>query len=759
MNTIRSLIRCDRLRCFLVAVCAVGLTVSASSTHAQSGSVASPSGSTYSVTHQLGRDPDGDGPEPTFCIPPVTFPTGEPDDIVVFDGVLEAIRTDILSTTPLIDEFKTVNGSSSYTVTILSVADTGHDLFPAIYRDGEGNPLTDGCFTIGLDDPLDWIGIDNIVVAALVAKKDGIIIVGPLDVTGAFTSPWDGFANVVLPGIAGRRVNRIELQFMVSKDVETPPNDLCADASFLTDGTAPYSNVGAGTDGFVEPDDCSKSGSDQIGSDIWYSLSASCTGEVTVDVCDSGFDTRMAIYDGCGVCPPESRPLACNDDAPQCGPFDQGSRIQLPTSAGDCFTVRIGGFLADQGTGTISVACRRGACCQSGTCVNDENEPSCLAAGGTWVPEQTCAGFTCPPPPPDHDDCADCIAVTAGVPYQGTSLGATGFAGDSSCSSTDHADVWHCWTADCDGYVTAGLCDSAFDTTLAVFDGCGGAELACSDDACLSNDARATLKVASGTTYAFRVAGSAGATGDYTLDISTCSDPTGACCDPDGPFRCTPATELVCLQYNGTFLGPDTVCLGDLNQNDIDDACEASCSEPVILSSDPPNCAIDARYPHSPSDNQARLSWDRIELLLDCEPGNLAPDDVTVTVEPAGGTVPTITSVDLGGDTAVLWLDAPIPTNVWTCFELIAGGAKVCVTNLPGDVSGDGVSGASDVLDLIDNLNGVLVPPLAIWQCDTDRSNSCQAADILGVIDLLNGADAFDSWLNKALPAPCPTAP
>jgi len=306
--------------------------------------------------------------------------------------------------------------------------------------------------------------------------------------------------------------------------------------------------------------------------------------------------------------------------------------------------------------------------------------------------------------------------------------------------------------------VTAGLCDSPFDTTLAVFDGCDGAELACSDDACQNDDARVTFKATSGTKYVFRVAGSGGATGDYTLNVSTCSDPRGACCDPDGPFRCIPTTESTCLQYNGTYLGPDTVCLGDLNENGVDDACEA-CSEPAILASNPPNCALDSRYPHSPGDSQIRYGWDQIELLLDCEPSALTPADLTVTLEPAGGTVPTITGVDLTGSTAMVSLDGPIPTNAWTCFELIAGGSKVCAGYLPGDVNADRASVPADVLDLIDNLNGVLVPPLPIWQCDTDRSGACQAADVLGVIDLLNGADAFDPWLNASLPTPCPTAP
>ncbi|NLX14324.1 MAG: hypothetical protein GXY44_11810 [Phycisphaerales bacterium] len=46
----------------------------------------------------------------------------------------------------------------------------------------------------------------------------------------------------------------------------------------------------------------------------------------------------------------------------------------------------------------------------------------------------------------------------------------------------------------------------------------------------------------------------------------------GACCMPDG--TCHMALENECVQQGGVFQGPGTVCLGDLNGNGIDDACE-----------------------------------------------------------------------------------------------------------------------------------------------------------------------------------------
>jgi len=54
------------------------------------------------------------------------------------------------------------------------------------------------------------------------------------------------------------------------------------------------------------------------------------------------------------------------------------------------------------------------------------------------------------------------------------------------------------------------------------------------------------------------------------------------------------------------------------------------------------------------------------------------------------------------------------------------------------------------------NLNGGVTPALPLEKCDIDRSALCSPADLLMVIDLLNGADAFDPVLNNALEV-CPS--
>ena len=68
------------------------------------------------------------------------------------------------------------------------------------------------------------------------------------------------------------------------------------------------------------------------------------------------------------------------------------------------------------------------------------------------------------------------------------------------------------------------------------------------------------------------------------------------------------------------------------------------------------------------------------------------------------------------------------------------------------------MSSTVDILKIIDILNNVMTPPWGTASCDTDRSGICGPADILRVIDLLNGADVYDPWLGRTLPV-CPSVP
>jgi hypothetical protein len=85
---------------------------------------------------------------------------------------------------------------------------------------------------------------------------------------------------------------------------------------------------------------------------IWYIYTATCTGEATASLCGSGYDTKMAIYNGGGCNPSQSRLIECNDDS--CG---WQSEVTLDVTAGQQYLIEVGGFGDNTGQGLISVSC------------------------------------------------------------------------------------------------------------------------------------------------------------------------------------------------------------------------------------------------------------------------------------------------------------------------------------------------------------------------------------------------------------------
>jgi len=133
-----------------------------------------------------------------------------------------------------------------------------------------------------------------------------------------------------------------------------------------------------------------------------------------------------------------------------------------------------------------------------------------------------------------NDDCANAIPVTVGTNgpffnnYSSTSLPAW------SCGS-GAKDVWFSYTATAPELLTVTTCGQAsWDTTIEVFSGGCGAltSLGCNDDAC-SVQSRVIVPVQAGTCL-IRVAGYNGATGQFSLDVSTSpsatSEPFGSGC-------------------------------------------------------------------------------------------------------------------------------------------------------------------------------------------------------------------------------------
>ncbi len=170
-----------------------------------------------------------------------------------------------------------------------------------------------------------------------------------------------------------------------------PVNDGCGDALPIGDGTTPFDTTGATTDG---PDHgvnaCGPFGDGSVHDDVWYTYTASCTGLLTVSTCEevggsATFDSRIAAYDQCGVPPacPGNNLLGCNDDdlVNPCGTGSGGfhSTLEVPVVAGNCYTIRLGGFDENTGgPGVLFIACAGPTDCQPAC---DKMNVECLNPG------------------------------------------------------------------------------------------------------------------------------------------------------------------------------------------------------------------------------------------------------------------------------------------------------------------------------------------------------------------------------------------
>ena len=126
-------------------------------------------------------------------------------------------------------------------------------------------------------------------------------------------------------------------------------NDMCRNSIDVTEGVFEFTTIGAVTDGPDNPE-CDAGGSSQIDADIWFCYTASATGSATAGLCGSGFNTKLAVYNGC-ACPPNGAPVACNDDS--CG---TQSVVTFAVTAGERYMLRVGGVDGATGDGMLSIS-------------------------------------------------------------------------------------------------------------------------------------------------------------------------------------------------------------------------------------------------------------------------------------------------------------------------------------------------------------------------------------------------------------------
>lgn len=174
---------------------------------------------------------------------------------------------------------------------------------------------------------------------------------------------------------------------------EEPPggllNNNCSNANVVTDGSRTFSNVGATTDG---PNDvlCNFFGRVDVPSDIWFCYTATCTGQAAISLCGSNYDTKMAVYSGCG-CPQANSAIGCSDDDCGSGVENVQSRVEVNVTQGQQYMVRVGGFIGEQGDGTLTITCGQADSCTTAT-------SDCLSAspeGGPGCEDDACCEDVC----------------------------------------------------------------------------------------------------------------------------------------------------------------------------------------------------------------------------------------------------------------------------------------------------------------------------------------------------------------------------
>jgi len=227
---------------------------------------------------------------------------------------------------------------------------------------------------------------------------------------------------------------------------------------------------------------------------IWYCYTASCTGNVTVSLLGSSYDTKLAVYNHCTPNPTTSRMIACNDDFP---PSHQ-SQITFPSTAGNKYLIEVGGYGSATGQGILNVSC----------------QPTT-------------------PPPSNNDNCANARAI-GDVKDLAFDTRSKTFDGPGLCMRSPN--IWYCYTASCTGNATVSLLGSSYDTMLAVYNGCGcdltaSRMIACNDDFLTGHTSQITFATTAGSKYLIEIGGYGSATGQGVL--STSCVPTAVVNKPD----------------------------------------------------------------------------------------------------------------------------------------------------------------------------------------------------------------------------------
>ncbi len=485
----------------------------------------------------------------------------------------------------------------------------------------------------------------------------------------------------------------------------------------------------------------------------------------------------------------------CDDDSP-CSVSGQDCQDasncvrecrHVPCSRESCGLVEQCGCEPEE---CVAEACDRGWCCEAdGTC--SENVVAVQCSGplfeGAWEGQFHATRTTCPDPPitvPPHNCWArgacclpdDGGCVTARQDLCASSLGGD-YGGDgTTCELADRCVVSACCRAtgsceqmtrqdceptgvyisghpDCDDVVcTRGSCclmegtctvntvDLACPSEMGDFragDSC--TEVCRPRGACCQEQGECEDNVVpqdcADVLNTFHFASRCDDVGD------TCTT-SGACCLGGGV--CTVMEYVACNDQGGRYFSHGLPCDPMLCCPDADAS--------GVVWTDPPAGVIDARQPREVGQGTVLQGIDTIEVngpadanaacwtLCETEVEGSENNIASVVEDPPGTyTIEFERRITPGAVTKITytsWSGATEETGIFT--------------SLPGDTGADGTSGYAgglatrDVITLVACcLNQSCTPPFDEYSCDIDHSGAVTGADVLRLIDLLNGSGEF----------------
>lgn len=229
-----------------------------------------------------------------------------------------------------------------------------------------------------------------------------------VDLVPGGNPPQNGNTGNVAPCAGVGIRTRWDMAFSLTgvKDAPAVPNDVCLTVQngpqSAFDGYTAFDNTGAITDG---PGACA------IGQDIWFRYTATCSGVLTVETCDSTFDSAVAVYLN-GGCPNPTQILGgCSSAA--CG--DDGSAEVVVAETADLL-IRVGGDGAAVGKGTLYIRCDEtcgrddGVVGTSNCCLDHSASPPGVANLG--CENLICCEIVCQIP--GEETCCDDSAASGG---------------------------------------------------------------------------------------------------------------------------------------------------------------------------------------------------------------------------------------------------------------------------------------------------------------------------------------------------------